>query len=94
MFIFVFIKTVHTVLLCTNLGTCMNYEYALIIVDEAAICFIRVVFVGYEDLTFDFTVCTLMSGCFRARGQLDLIDVLTGTGFGLLKYQANALSSA
>ena len=69
----------------------MNYEYGLIILDEAAICFIRVMFVGYEDLTFDFSVCTLMSGCFRARGQL--IDVLTGTGFELLKYQANALSS-
>ena len=47
-------------------------------------------FVGYEDLTFEFSVCILMSGCFRARGQL---DVLTGTGFELLKYQVNALSS-
>ena len=69
----------------------MNYEYALIVVDEAAICFIRVVLVGYEDLTFDFSVCILMSGCFRARGQLNLLDVLTGTGFGLLKYQGQCL---
>ena len=56
----------------------MNYEYAHILLEEAGICFISVMFVGYEDLTSDSSVYILMSRCFRAR--VKLADKVTGTG--------------